>query len=101
MFARAGGFGVAALGHWQLVAALAWLTTARAACAPLALLGLGGGILAVAPYVSGAMPAAPVSIQAIAYLAATELAWWAWFEQHRGHAGVCRRPDVTGPFADE
>ena len=77
MFARAGGFGVAALGHWQLVAALAWLTTARPACAPLALLGLGGGILAVAPYVSGAMPAAPVSIQAIAYLAIA-VGWLGW-----------------------
>jgi hypothetical protein len=74
---RAVGFGIAAIGHWQLVAALAWLTTARAARTGLGLLGIGAGILAVAPYLPGTMPSAPSSVQALAYLAIA-VGWLGW-----------------------
>lgn len=74
---RAVGFAVAAIGHWQLVAALAWLTTAKAARTGLGLLGIGVGVLAVAPYLAGGVPSAPVSIQAAAYLALA-VGWLGW-----------------------
>ena len=74
---RAVGFGIAAIGHWQLVAALAWLTTAQAARAGMALLGVGAGILAVAPYLAGTMPSAPSNTQAFAYLAIA-VGWIGW-----------------------
>jgi hypothetical protein len=74
---RVVGFGVAAIGHWQLVAVLAWISTAQAARSGLVLLGIGACIAAVAPYLAGTMPPAAVSIQAIAYLA-IGVGWLVW-----------------------
>ena len=74
---RAGGFVIAAIGHWQLVAALAWLPTAQAARAGMALLGVGAGILAAAPYLAGTVPSAPSNTQALAYLAIA-VGWIGW-----------------------
>ncbi len=74
---RAVGFGVASIGHWQLVAALAWLTTAQAARTGMALLGVAACVLAVAPYLTMPMPQAAVDVQAVAYLAVAA-GWLGW-----------------------
>jgi hypothetical protein len=74
---RAVGFGIAAIGHWQLVVVLAWIWTAQAARSGLVLLGVGGCIAAVAPYLTGTKPPAKVSIQALAYLA-IGVGWLVW-----------------------
>ena len=93
---RAVGFGIAAIGHWQLVAALAWLATAQAARAGMALLGVGAGILAVAPYLVGTMPSAPSTTQAFAYLAIA-VGWLGWAAAEVGarRRGPRRRTNGT------
>jgi hypothetical protein len=71
------GYGIAAIGHWQLVAVLAWISIAQAARKGLVLLGIGGCALAVAPYLAGTMPPAALHIQALASLA-LGLGWLVW-----------------------
>jgi hypothetical protein len=71
------GYGIAALGHWQLVAVLVWISVAQAARKGLVLLGIGGCILAVAPYLAGTMPPAATNIQALASLA-LGVGWLVW-----------------------
>jgi hypothetical protein len=73
-----GGSGVAAVGHWQLVAALAWFAVARAARSGLVLLGLGGCVLAVVPYLAGTLsPPAALGIEALGSLA-LGVGWLVW-----------------------
>jgi hypothetical protein len=81
---HAGGYGLSAVGHWQLVAALAWIAVARAARSGLVLLGLGGCVLAIVPYLGGTVPAA-TSIQAVASLA-LGIGWLVWASAGRINA---------------
>jgi len=71
------GNGIDALGHWQLVALLAWIAVAQAARRGLLLLGIGGCLLAVAPYLTGTMPPAVVNIEALGSLA-LGVGWLVW-----------------------
>jgi len=71
------GYGTAAIGHWQLVGLLAWISIARAARRGLVLLGIGGCILAVAPYLAGMTPPAALTIEALGSLA-LGVGWLVW-----------------------
>jgi hypothetical protein len=77
LLVHAVGYGTSAIGHWQLVGVLAWISIAQAARSGLVLLGIGGCILAVVPYLAGAMPPAALNIQAVASLA-VGLGWLVW-----------------------
>jgi hypothetical protein len=77
LLVHAVGYGIDAMGHWQLVGLLAWISIAQAARRGLVLLGIGGCILAVAPYLAGTTPPAALSIQALASLA-LGVGWLVW-----------------------